>query len=259
MKQILDSANIHLPWPAQSSTSRLELQALGIRRPNINVSCKNRYMFPGIPFQPSFKCPQFLAMSIPVLIAYIKPYDQKWQTALNDYDIAYYSLTVAFNIFVAVMICIRFYMMRQKLETVMGTLHAAFYTSTVTMFVESGAFFTLWATAYLIMRCRGTVVREIFLLAYTHILVRIRLILFDLSLMPLFEKSITRMLIILRIAQDKAWSRDLVAATDRGVLDWQVSSTHSVPLHDIPASSISMVSFNSKILPRKFQDDAAMM
>jgi hypothetical protein len=77
--------------------------------------------------------------------------------------------------------------------------------------------------------------------------------------MPPFEQSITRMLIILRMAQDQAWSKDLVAATDRGVLDWQVSSTHSVPLHDIPATSISMSSFNTKILPRKFQDDAALM
>lgn len=57
IKQTLDPANIHLL--AQPSPSRLELQALGTRRPNINVSRKNRYMFPGIPFQPSVKCPRF--------------------------------------------------------------------------------------------------------------------------------------------------------------------------------------------------------
>ncbi|KAF9467150.1 hypothetical protein BDZ94DRAFT_1156726 [Collybia nuda] len=179
------------------------------------------------------------AMSIPLLIAYIRPLDPKWKLVVDDYATAYYSLNVAFNIFVAFMICARFYMMRRKLETVMGGLHAAFYTSTVTMFVESGGFFTVWATAYLVLRSRGTVVREVFLLPYTHIL------------------SITRMLIILRMAENRAWSKDLVAATDRGVLDWQVSSTHSVPLHDIPGSS--MTSFNNKTLPRKFQGDAAMM
>jgi hypothetical protein len=40
------------------------------------------------------------------------------------------------------------------------------------------------------------------------------------------------MLIILKMAQNKAWCRDIVSAADEGVLDWQVTSTHSVRLED---------------------------
>jgi hypothetical protein len=112
-----------------------------------------------------------------LLIAYTKPHDPAWVARLPAYATTYYSLSVGFNIFVTFMICVRFWMMRRKLEAVMGKLHASFYTSTVTMFVESGAFFTLWAVAYLVMRTRGSFVREIFLLPYGHVLVRSRLIL----------------------------------------------------------------------------------
>lgn len=61
------------------------------------------------------------------------------------------------------------------------------------------------------------------------------------------------MLIILRIAQDRAWSKDLVTATTRGVLDWQVSSTHSVPLHDDPSGSLTLT---NRTIPRKLQEDS---
>ncbi|GLB39844.1 hypothetical protein LshimejAT787_0703540 [Lyophyllum shimeji] len=177
-----------------------------------------------------------LAISIPLLIALIRQYDMGWVSRLSSFGISYYSLTMAFNIYVTAMICLRLHTMRSKLEAVAGKLHASFYTSGITIFVESGGFFTLWITVYVIVRSRGNFVQDIFLLPY------------------LFTLGITRMLVVLRMAQDRAWSRDLVTAADRGVLEWQISSTHSVPLHDIP-SSAAMATYNHKSLPRKFQDD----
>ncbi|KAF5384325.1 hypothetical protein D9615_003311 [Tricholomella constricta] len=159
-----------------------------------------------------------MAISIPLLIAQIRPHDPRWVSRITSFGVSYHALTMAFNIYFTVMICIRLHMMRSQLQAVAGKLHASFYTSTVTLFVESGGFFTLWIIIYLIIRSRGSFVQDIFLLPHT------------------FTLGITRMLIILRIAQDRAWSTDLVTATDRGVLEWQVSSTHSVPLHDIPSS-----------------------
>lgn len=55
------------------------------------------------------------------------------------------------------------------------------------------------------------------------------------------------MLIIFRMAQDQAWSKDIVTASARGVMDWQVSSTHSVPLHDIT----SLASMDKTNLPQR--------
>ncbi|KAF8062265.1 hypothetical protein FPV67DRAFT_1672741 [Lyophyllum atratum] len=183
-------------------------------------------------------CPALLylakmAISIPLLIVHIRPSDL---TSSGTYGLSYHSLTMAFNIYVTALICLRLHMMRSKLEAVAGRLHASFYTSTITMFVESGGFFTLWIMVYLILRSRGSLVQDVFLLPYTYTL------------------GITRILVILRMAQDRAWSKDLVVATDRGVLEWEISSTHSVPLHDIPSSS-TMATFNNKLLPRKFQGD----
>lgn len=70
------------------------------------------------------------------------------------------------------MISARIYMMRKRVESVMGKLHADFYTSPVTIFVESGAFFTVWAITNVIVSARNSDRKEIFLLPYTYILVR---------------------------------------------------------------------------------------
>lgn len=42
------------------------------------------------------------------------------------------------------------------------------------------------------------------------------------------------MLIVLKMAQNQAWSKDIVSAANVGVMDWQVSSTHSVQLENAP-------------------------
>jgi hypothetical protein len=35
------------------------------------------------------------------------------------------------------------------------------------------------------------------------------------------------MLIVLKMAENQAWSRDIVSAVKLGVMDWEVSSSHS--------------------------------
>jgi len=160
-----------------------------------------------------------LATSIPLLISQMNPNNAKWVSRYSTYATSYYSVTVAFNVIATAMICLRLHMMRRKLEAVLGRLGASLYTSTSTKFVESGAFFTFWSIIYLILRTRGSFAQDVFLYPYIHVL------------------GITRMLIIFRMAQDQAWSKDIVMASARGVMDWQVSSTHSVPLHDITSVS----------------------
>lgn len=48
----------------------------------------------------------------------------------------------------------------------------------------------------------------------------------------------TRMLIVLRMAQDRAWTRDIVIAANVGVMDWEVSSTRSVTYPELEADSL---------------------
>lgn len=69
-------------------------------------------------------------------------------------------------------------------------------------------------------------------------------------------QGITRMLIILRMAQNRAWNKDIVTASARGVLDWQVSSSHSIPLHDVPPASVSVANVK---LPQKYREDTSSL
>jgi hypothetical protein len=111
--------------------------------------------------------------------------------------------------------------MRNKAVKVLGKLQAFFYNSIPTILVESGGFFTMWSILYLITLLSKSWVQNVFLQPYSYIL------------------AITRTLIIIRMAQDRAWSRDIITAAIDGELDWQISSTNtgSVVLHNINSES----------------------
>ena len=57
----------------------------------------------------------------------------------------------------------------------------------------------------------------------------------------------------MRMARDRAWSQDIIAAAIDGELDWQISSTNSMPiaLHHVYESPPSSL----QALPQKFIDD----
>jgi hypothetical protein len=61
--------------------------------------------------------------------------------------------------------------MRDKAVKVLGKLQASFYSSFVTTFVESGGFFTIWSTVYLITLSIDNWVEDVFLQPYSYILV----------------------------------------------------------------------------------------
>lgn len=111
-------------------------------------------------------------MSIPLLISAIRPNDPIWRDRSTVYSTGFYSLCVSLNLYFTIMISARIYMMRKRVESVMGKLHADFYTGPVTIFVESGAFFTVWAITNVVVSARNSNRKHIFLLPYTYILVR---------------------------------------------------------------------------------------
>ncbi|KAG5652423.1 hypothetical protein H0H81_005071 [Sphagnurus paluster] len=156
-------------------------------------------------------------MSIPLLISQTRPQNTYWALKSPMYARIFYGICVALNLFVSSAIVARIYMMRQKVKK----LQADFYLGFVTILVESGAFFTLWGLTYVILMAGDIDEKEIFLLPYTQIL------------------GITRMLIILRMAQGRAWSLELARTISGGASEWQSSLTHSIPLYDVPASAHS--------------------
>ncbi|KAF8901158.1 hypothetical protein CPB84DRAFT_1679894 [Gymnopilus junonius] len=171
-----------------------------------------------------------VAMSVPLLISQIRNVPEPHA---DTYGLVFYVLCVTLNLTCTSLISLRLFMMRHKAERVLGSLQASLYNSSITMFVESGAFFTFWGLTYLIMRIRESWAADIFLQPYSFII------------------ALTRMLIILRMAQNRAWSRELIVAADTGVLDWEVSSTNSSAV-DVAKPSQGL----EQTLPKKFKEDA---
>ncbi|KAJ2922463.1 hypothetical protein H1R20_g14636, partial [Candolleomyces eurysporus] len=163
-----------------------------------------------------------VAISIPFLVALSRPHDPEWSTRVKLFSISYSALAVSFNLLVTILISVRLLMLRRKIEQVLGKVQAMYYNCYATIFVECGAFLSLWITFYVIVLARGSWIQD------------------AISLPTAYVSAITRILIIIRMAQNNAWSRDLIVASSNGVLDWQVSSAHN----------------RIKNLPSKFRDDS---
>jgi len=156
-----------------------------------------------------------VSISVPLLISQTRPNDMAWQSHSLTYKTIFYSLSASLNLVFTILICLRIFIMRDKAVRVLGKLQASFYNCSITMFVESGGFFTVWSAVYLIALQSESWFQDVFLQPFSYIL------------------AITRMLIIMRMARDRAWSKDIIAAAMDGELDWQISSTNSMALHNV--------------------------
>ncbi|XP_006463551.1 hypothetical protein AGABI2DRAFT_194342 [Agaricus bisporus var. bisporus H97] len=165
-----------------------------------------------------------IALSIPLIIADSKLNEIRWALRSHLYAVIFHSLCVSLNIMCSVMITVRLVTMRKKLEVALGRLHASFYTSFFSIIVESGAFATLWGIVFLSTLTARHWSRSAFSQPYYYII------------------AITRMLIILKMAQNKAWCRDIVSAAEAGVLEWEVTSAHTLELED--ASKLQGMKFS---------------
>ncbi|KAF9527222.1 hypothetical protein CPB83DRAFT_856582 [Crepidotus variabilis] len=151
-----------------------------------------------------------IAMSIPVLISVLHPSHPVPHNKI--FNVSQSAAYLALNVFVTIAIWIRLFTMRHKAERVLGRLQASLYNSYSTLFVESGAFFTLWSMVYLLLKVTNSWAQDVFWQPYAYVV------------------AITRMLIVLRIAQNRAWTRDILEAAENGVMEWGVSSERSVEL-----------------------------
>ncbi|KAH6918983.1 hypothetical protein BKA70DRAFT_1089307 [Coprinopsis sp. MPI-PUGE-AT-0042] len=150
-----------------------------------------------------------IAMSIPLLIITTNPDSRSWISKYGSYKIIYFSLSTALNVVFTTLLVVRLCMLRVKVEQALGKLQSAYYTSFFTTIVESGAILTMWEVVHLGLLVKGVSTAEVFQQPIVYL------------------NAITRMLIILRMAQNRAWCRDTVTASATGDLDWQVSSCHS--------------------------------
>ncbi|TFK66016.1 hypothetical protein BDN72DRAFT_170236 [Pluteus cervinus] len=168
-----------------------------------------------------------ISLSVPYLITNTHPNNPSWLLPVRSFGIAYSSLSACLNLFFTLTIAYRIWSLRPRLNTVLGTVAASHYVSFMTISTESAAFFTLWAIINLVSDSWGYIGNDVFLKP------------------SFFISAITRMLIALRMAENRAWTRDIVKAAHTGVLDWEVSSSTSITLPDPTGSMASSPSITS--------------
>lgn len=105
-------------------------------------------------------------MAFPHLLSMIKN-----NSNTDLYGFIFYGLCVFLNVMVTILITLRLFMMRHKAEMVLGNLQASLYNSCISVFVESGAFFSIWSLTYLILKANGSWAQDIFFQPYSFVLV----------------------------------------------------------------------------------------
>jgi len=178
-----------------------------------------------------------LGMAIPYLIADTH-INSHWNLNSDLYGMIFHTLCVAMNILASVLITVRLVMLRKKLQIALGRLSASFYTSKFTVLVESGSFATIWGIVYLASRARHHWTENAFLQPYYYVI------------------AMTRMLIMLRMAQNRAWTRDIVIAANTGVMDWEVSSERSMTGPELEADPVEENGLKHLKSPDSLSDSA---
>lgn len=107
-----------------------------------------------------------IGMAIPHLLTMIKT-----NPNTDLYGFVFYGLCVFLNTMVTILIALRLFMMRHKTKMVLGNLQASLYNSCISVFVESGAFFSIWSLIYLALRAKGSWAQDIFFQPYSFVLV----------------------------------------------------------------------------------------
>ncbi|KAH8091358.1 hypothetical protein BXZ70DRAFT_1067332 [Cristinia sonorae] len=130
-----------------------------------------------------------IILSIFLLHEVVSPGGTIWAPAGVNFSLAYWSTSIAINIILTFSIVIYLVYMRFSLRKAMGPGHTSPYLSISAMLVESAFLYTVFALAFLIPLSKNSNVNLIFLQAIPQI------------------QLIAPLLIILRVAQGRAWTR----------------------------------------------------
>ena len=114
---------------------------------------------------------RFQGMSLLVLIAKTQPNSTRWAAHASTYNLILQILCISLSFIFTILIALRLHTLRGTVEKVMGKLQASFYTSGTTIFVESGAFLTLWSFCYMVTLASNSWAQDIFLKPYPYIVV----------------------------------------------------------------------------------------
>ena len=160
-----------------------------------------------------------------MLVQVSRPNLSLW-SSLN-YSLPYFALSLALNISVSCLIVARLVHLRCTLTNLLGSEHAIQCTSIIAMIVESALLFSVFSVLSLVTYAMNHPLQNIFLQMLPQI--QVRQIQFDSYHFSGWEKTcqiVAPLLIILRVAQGRAWSPSATTLFSNGN-----ASTTQVSIH----------------------------
>ncbi|KAF7297455.1 hypothetical protein MIND_00979200 [Mycena indigotica] len=147
-----------------------------------------------------------------------------WDTSGINWTVPYYSMSLALNVLVTLLIVARLLLCRAQVNRAMGATHGSQYTSLAAMIVESAAIYSTFALLFLVPFVINTptsiAVSQLFLQGLSPIQV------------------VSTLLIIFRVASGRAWSAkttQTLTGGQRGTGD----ATHTIGGHTINSKANS--------------------
>uniref|UniRef100_A0A8H7XJQ7 Uncharacterized protein n=1 Tax=Psilocybe cubensis TaxID=181762 RepID=A0A8H7XJQ7_PSICU len=117
-----------------------------------------------------------------------RPDSSLWSHITLNFSLPYFSLTMATNILLTLMLVIRLLYMRHKVMKIIDRSHGKTYTNIVTMLLESAAIYGVVSFIFLVLYIKGNTAALLFIPLLTQV------------------QCISPVLIILRVTRGRAWS-----------------------------------------------------
>ncbi|KAJ7662326.1 hypothetical protein B0H17DRAFT_1093673 [Mycena rosella] len=150
-----------------------------------------------------------VTLSLAFIVLVVRPDESMIGATTTRLALAYWSLSLSFNITITLSIASRISVTRKRLLESLGTQSAP-YVSTTGLLIECAALHTIWAMVFLICNVRKTPFQYLLMLPMGQI------------------QGITTMLILFRMAQGRAWSEGTANGTVR---------RSTIPLGDLTTAS----------------------
>jgi len=143
------------------------------------------------------------------------------------YGTSYYAISLGANIILTILITIRLLMHRRMVLATLPKDHAKEYVSLMTIIVESAALYSVFAFIFLITYAVNNPINQIFLAVAS------------------FTQQIANYLIIIRVAQGRAWGKDTLA-TQASTLNFKKRQLVSTTMSTMGVETIHLDKANNE-------------
>lgn len=113
-----------------------------------------------------------LVLSILTLVQSALPGANLWTQITFTFAVPYWSLSIAINILLTLLIIIRLVTIRNRLRAALGNQHTKTYTSLIAIMVESASIYSTISLIYIVAYAKSWKVQNLVLPALAQVMVR---------------------------------------------------------------------------------------